>query len=221
MTLRQPMPGSTTPTPPRPDAPRSSSAGQWARAFAASGAAAAVLALAAGCGGGAGDDGAGDGGASTSATAGTVLQQTSASGAGATPKTDPVLASINAARAVARPCGATTFAAVAPVSAHATLEQAATEHSAWMQANDTMSHVGEGGSTAATRLDALGFRWSAVGENVAMGYDTAQQTIAAWLASPGHCANIMSADFSVVGFATTTRAGSLAPYATLVLARAR
>lgn len=40
-----------------------------------------------------------------------------------------------------------------------------------------------------------------VGENLALGYPTAKATVDAWLASPGHRANLLSADFTSIGVA--------------------
>ncbi|AEE44946.1 CAP domain-containing protein [Cellulomonas fimi] len=48
-------------------------------------------------------------------------------------------------------------------------------------------------------LTACGGR--TVGENLALGYPTAQATVDAWLASPGHRANLLSPDFTSIGVA--------------------
>lgn len=40
-----------------------------------------------------------------------------------------------------------------------------------------------------------------VGENLALGYPTAKATVDAWLASPGHRANLLSPDFTGIGVA--------------------
>jgi uncharacterized protein YkwD len=40
-----------------------------------------------------------------------------------------------------------------------------------------------------------------VGENLALGYPTAKATVDAWLASPGHRANLLSKDFTGIGVA--------------------
>ncbi len=84
-----------------------------------------------------------------------------------------------------------------------------------------MSHAGAGGSSVGTRLSGTGYRWSAVGENVAMGQASPAAVVAAWLASPRHCANIMNTAFVDVGFGFAPRADGAPTYATLVLARPR
>lgn len=135
--------------------------------------------------------------------------------------TSSILAHINQARAEARMCGSSALPAALALSANADTEEAAHRHTDWMQANRTMSHSGDSGSNAGSRLTAAGYHWSAVGENVAMGQATPAAVVAAWLASPGHCANIMNATFVDVGFGFAPASGGAPTYATLVLARPR
>ncbi|MEB2335535.1 MAG: CAP domain-containing protein [Burkholderiales bacterium] len=108
---------------------------------------------------------------------------------------------LNAARAVARTCGKTPMPAVAPLRWSAALEQAAIGHSEWMQANNTISHTGAGGSSVGTRATAAGYAWKMIGENIAAGQPDLSRVIEAWLASEGHCMNIMHPDFVDVALA--------------------
>lgn len=55
------------------------------------------------------------------------------------------------------------------------------------------------GSNFAARISAVGFDWSIAGENIASGYQTPWQVVSGWMASAGHCENILSPDFSRVG----------------------
>jgi uncharacterized protein YkwD len=55
------------------------------------------------------------------------------------------------------------------------------------------------GSNFSARISAAGYNWSAAGENVATGYGNAEAVVAAWMASPGHCRNILDPDYSAVG----------------------
>lgn len=147
-----------------------------------------------------------------------------ATGAGAAstpapaPQTEAVIQLINEKRAVARQCGNVPYPAVPPVSAQLDIEEAATAQSQWMQQNMVLTHVGANGSDPGRRLTDAGYAWSAVGENVAAGYDSVPQTLDAWLASPPHCANIMSADFTQVGYSFLAANARTVAYATLVLA---
>ena len=106
---------------------------------------------------------------------------------------------VNQARASARTCGSTAYAAAAPLRLDASLPRAAQLHSMDMEAHGTMSHTGSDGSTLADRVDAQGYAWSRIGEDIAAGFGSASSVMKAWLASPGHCANIMNPSFRDLG----------------------
>ena len=112
-----------------------------------------------------------------------------------------VLALTNQARAHARTCGWRRFAAAPPLSLAPALARAARAHSRDMVAHDFFSHTGSDGSTPGERVTRAGYRWSMVGENIASGSRTPQEVVAGWLASPHHCANIMTAGFRQMGVA--------------------
>lgn len=112
-----------------------------------------------------------------------------------------VLELVNQARARERKCGRRTFRAVAPITASASLDRAAQAHAADMAKNNWFEHEGTDGSTPAKRVERYGYRWTTVGENIAAGAATADEVVKGWLDSPGHCTNIMSADFKQMGIA--------------------
>jgi uncharacterized protein YkwD len=41
------------------------------------------------------------------------------------------------------------------------------------------------------RVDAAGYKWSALAENIAAGQTSVSSVLTSWMTSPGHCANIM------------------------------
>ena len=92
-----------------------------------------------------------------------------------------------------------------------------------MVANNFFAHTGSNGSTLATRVDATGYAWSALGENIAAGYNGLDAVLAGWMASPGHCANIMNANFNQVGLVCVNGTASTTynNYWTMDLARSR
>ncbi len=92
-----------------------------------------------------------------------------------------------------------SFAAAGPLGWSTQLTEAATGHSLDMSANNFFSHTGSGGSTLSSRVDATGYGWSALGENIAAGPMTVSAVIDGWMASDGHCANIMNPDFTQIG----------------------
>jgi uncharacterized protein YkwD len=133
-----------------------------------------------------------------------------------------VLQAINQARSVPRSCGGTAYPAVAPLVWSDVLATAARAHSVDMATNNFFSHTGTGGSTVGTRAQAAGYSYRAVGENIAAGYTTLDAVMAGWLASPGHCANLMNASYQDVALACTTQSGaSYSSYWTQVLGASR
>jgi uncharacterized protein YkwD len=112
-----------------------------------------------------------------------------------------VLALTNQARAQARTCGSRRFPAAPPLSLAPALTGAARAHSRDMVAQDFFGHTGSDGSTPGERVTRAGYRWSMVGENIASGVRSARQAVAGWLASPEHCANIMTPGFRQMGVA--------------------
>jgi len=112
-----------------------------------------------------------------------------------------VLALVNAARSKPRKCGRTHYQPVPPLQLSATLNRAALVHSQDMAKNSLFQHQGSDGSKVGDRAARVGYRWRAVAENIASGAETAEIVVNGWLDSPGHCANIMSPDYSEMGIA--------------------
>jgi uncharacterized protein YkwD len=59
------------------------------------------------------------------------------------------------------------------------------------------------GSNFAGRISAAGYHWQMAGENIATGYMTPAQVVAAWMASTDHCHNILDPGFRNVGTGET------------------
>ena len=78
-----------------------------------------------------------------------------------------------------------------------TLAQVARLHSADMAARDYMDHTNPDGLTPFDRAAAAGTTASA--ENIAAGQQTAADVMAAWMASPGHRANILNCSLTRLG----------------------
>jgi uncharacterized protein YkwD len=112
-----------------------------------------------------------------------------------------VLALTNQARTQARRCGDQRFEPAPPLRANLRLERAAAAHAQDMAGHQYVEHVGRDGSTFAQRITRARYEWHSVGENVAAGQRTPEDVVQDWLASPGHCANIMSGDFTEMGVA--------------------
>lgn len=90
-------------------------------------------------------------------------------------------------------------AGLAAVCGNSKLQVAAQLHSQDQATNNFMSHTGSDDSTMSQRIDAQGFKWSALGENVAAGYSTVSSVMAGWMNSKGHQANILNANYTFFG----------------------
>lgn len=176
------------------------------------------------CGGGGGDEAAASSGATppdaTGGTDGALLALDASTSCGLPDFRASLLQLINAARASARTCGSTAMPAVGAVAWDDRLFSAAARHSREMAQNNVFSHTGLNGSSPAQRIAAEGYAASWSGENIAAGYTSAADVINGWLASAGHCSNLMRAEYQDVAVSCVYQAGSsYGQYWTLVLAR--
>jgi uncharacterized protein YkwD len=64
-----------------------------------------------------------------------------------------------------------------------------------MVSSDQFTH----GTNFAGRISAAGYVWRAAGENIATGYSTPRTVVRAWMASAGHCQNILNPTYRNVG----------------------
>jgi len=113
---------------------------------------------------------------------------------------DEVLVLVNQRRAVGATCGGTSFASAPALSLNANLRIAARGHSLDMATQNYVSHTSLDGRTFDQRIRNAGYTGAfPLAENIAAGHATPQAVVDAWMASPGHCANIMSPGFRAVG----------------------
>ncbi|MEO7770580.1 MAG: CAP domain-containing protein [Gemmatimonadaceae bacterium] len=84
---------------------------------------------------------------------------------------------------------------------NAALMSAAQLQANQMAALNSMAHECPGAAypTMDARLDAVGYRRGAAGENVAEGYPSALAVVTGWMKSPGHRENIVDTRFSEMG----------------------
>lgn len=112
-----------------------------------------------------------------------------------------LLAELNVARTRARQCGAQSFNATTPLTWNATLATAAETHSRSMANNNYFDHKDRDGRTPGDRAELAGYDFQQISENIAAGQDSVRKVVDGWLASPGHCANLMNPQFRDVGAA--------------------
>jgi uncharacterized protein YkwD len=106
---------------------------------------------------------------------------------------------VNAARSKSRRCGSERFAAAAPLTPSRALDEAAERHARDMTRKKYFDHRGSDGSQPKDRVLRAGYQPRLSGENIALGPESAEEVVAGWLGSPGHCANIMEPRFREIG----------------------
>lgn len=119
--------------------------------------------------------------------------------AATTTQQQEVLTYINQARSQPCRCGTTTYPAVPALTLDPQLNTASDKFAVDLATYNYFNHTGRDGSQPWDRMTREGYIWRAAGENIAAGYSTTRAVVNGWLASPGHCRNIMSANFKNVG----------------------
>ncbi|VVO36049.1 CAP domain-containing protein [Pseudomonas fluorescens] len=112
-----------------------------------------------------------------------------------------LLETINTARKQPRQCGTQPFTATTPLTWNASLATAAEAHTRAMANNNFLDHKDRDGRTPGDRAELAGYSGQQIGENIAAGQDTVSKVVDGWLASPGHCANLMNPQFRELGAA--------------------
>jgi uncharacterized protein YkwD len=100
---------------------------------------------------------------------------------------------------------------LAPLQTNPQLEAAATGHSRELVSANYFAHVSPSGETPVDRIRATGYIPNpqvgyVIGENLAWGtygLATPQAIVNAWIASPGHLANILEAHYQDTGIGVT------------------
>ncbi|WP_294928654.1 CAP domain-containing protein [uncultured Paracoccus sp.] len=80
---------------------------------------------------------------------------------------------------------------LAGVAPNPRLAEAAAMQACDMARQNQMTHAGLKHARPSQRLRAVGYRQSIVAENIGMGFKSAEQVQAAWIASSSHLSNIM------------------------------
>jgi uncharacterized protein YkwD len=114
---------------------------------------------------------------------------------------------VNDARSKGRRCGSERFAAAPPLGASRKLDEAASGHARSMARKNYFDHRGRDGGQPRDRVIRTGYQFRLTGENIALGPESAEEVVAGWLASPGHCANIMEPRFQEIGVGLATGRG--------------
>ena len=114
---------------------------------------------------------------------------------------DKLLELVNDVRSKGCDCGGESFPAVDELVWNHKLEEAAQNHSDWMEKEDKLDHTGENGSSPGDRIADVGYEYTMWAENIAWNYTSEEAVIEGWLGSDGHCKNIMNANVTEMGVA--------------------
>jgi uncharacterized protein YkwD len=87
-----------------------------------------------------------------------------------------------------------------PLKLSSQLTKSAQAHAVDMAKNNYFSHTGRNGSSISDRAKGNGYKYFALGENIAAGKATPEGTIRQWMNSSGHRANILNSKFTEIGF---------------------
>lgn len=133
---------------------------------------------------------------------------------GAAPRelAERVVVLVNQARSRARRCGSQAFPPAAPVALAEALSVAAQAHARDMATHRYFSHRGRDGREPRDRVRAAGYLARLTGENIAFGPESAEEVVSGWLASAGHCANLMDVRFRHMGLGFATGADARRTY---------
>jgi uncharacterized protein YkwD len=113
---------------------------------------------------------------------------------------DEVLKLTNDARGKAATCGQYgDFEPAPPLTMNAMLRCSSRLHSKDMGEKNYFAHDNLDGQDPFKRMAAAGYMGFTMGENIAKGQQSPKEVVDGWMNSPGHCSNIMNADYTEIG----------------------
>lgn len=106
-----------------------------------------------------------------------------------------------------------------PVTSNPLLEGAAERQSEAMASAQNMSHSVAG--RLPTRVQQMGYNWSATAENIGRGYTSHGAALAGWINSPGHRRNLLNPRVTEIGLAAAKAKTGGQLFWTMILAAPR
>lgn len=99
-----------------------------------------------------------------------------------------------------------------PFSQNSVLSELASAHACDMARRGTVTHRDHAGLRAGQRASRAGYHWRRIGENVGARANSVSEVVAAWIASPGHRANIMDRKMREFGLGSARSADGKTVY---------
>lgn len=90
---------------------------------------------------------------------------------------------------------------LAPVKLNKELSTAANQKAKHMFAQNYWAHVAPDGTTPWVFIKDSGYQYLYAGENLARGFDSGSEVVEAWMNSPTHRENMLSPNYTDIGFA--------------------
>jgi uncharacterized protein YkwD len=104
-------------------------------------------------------------------------------------------------------------AGLAPLELSPALEDSAQSYSQVLASSGCFDHTCGPVPSFADRDSMAGYAdWTNIGENIAAGFPTPEAVVESWMNSPGHRANILSAQFTEIGVGMTSGGGQYGTY---------
>lgn len=116
-------------------------------------------------------------------------------------KREDLLKHVNKARGERRECGTRTLEAAPALTWNDKLAEAALRHARDVATSGKEGHVGSDGSGPSSRVLDEGYVYDTVGEILATGSSSVDEVMEGFLNSPGHCAVLMSQQYTETGAA--------------------
>ncbi len=135
------------------------------------------------------------------------------------PEPAQVQARLDQLRAQGQRCGGRWLPAAGPLQWSDALQRSAQTYAQELARRDLISHQGERSAGLRERLHAAGYRLISAGENLAAGPLDLDEALDHWLASPGHCENLMAPQFQDLGLACVSAPGRYGRFWVLHLGR--
>lgn len=112
-----------------------------------------------------------------------------------------MLSKVNEIRTSGCKCGRRFYPPTTPLTWNDTLKRSAAIHADHMAKNKIFKHYSQSGENIGQRVDAVGYPWQYVGENLGFGHKTFDEVLQHWLESRSHCTLIMNGDMSEMAIA--------------------
>ena len=111
-----------------------------------------------------------------------------------------VLSLVNEARRSGYNCFEGYFGPTDPLELNSRLNAVAQVQADHLAGGAFFNHFGPGNNTIGDRVNAEGYEWSGIAENIAAGQRTPEEALESWLTSKtGHCGSIMNPDMEELG----------------------